>query len=298
MSADVPETVAAERADAAEPPSFAAVDEAARAAYAADGVVCLRRAFDAAWLETIAAGIERDRAAPGRFFRDQTPEDSPARYLFSYWMWPENPEIRRAACDSPAPRLVAELLGAERVNLLMDNWFLREAGALNGAPWHHDEPYFDFTGGRMCAVWIPLERATPAEGLTFIAGTHREGTLYQPKNFKLDTAFDGVGPDYAEMPDFDDPAYDGRRRAWTVEAGDCLVFDLRTVHSATAGRRPLDRTIRRLSLRYGDQDVLFSPRGPWTRETSDFLIDQGQRPDAPLDCPMLPVVWRRAAASA
>lgn len=275
--------------DAPDPGAF--IDAAAVAAYRRDGVVCLRGAIGPSWLERIAEGIEADRAAPGPFFRDQTPEGSPARYLFSYWMWPDNPAIAAVARTGPAPAIAARLLGAARAHLLMDNWFLREAGAANGAPWHHDEPYFDFTGGGMCAVWIPLEAATEEEGLTFIAGSHRDYPLFQPKNFKLDQAFDGVGSDYAVMPDFDAPSFDDRRLSWGMAPGDCLVFDLRTVHGASAGRRPLDKTIRRLSLRYGDQDVRFRPRGSWTAETARFLEEQGQAVDAPLDCPMLPRVW-------
>jgi len=267
------------------------IDDATREAYDRDGVVKLSGAIPEATLNLIADGIEADRAAPGRFFRDQTPDGSPARYLFSYWMWPDNPAIAEAAQTGVIPRLVAQLLLAERLTLLMDNWFLREAGAENGAPWHHDEPYFDFDGGRMCAVWIPLEASSAEEGLTFIRGSHRDMGLLQPKNFKLDRPFDGVGPDYKTAPDFNDPVFDARRLAWDVAPGDCLIFDLRTVHGATTGRRPLARTIRRLSLRYGDQNVCFRPRGPWTEETARFLIDQGQRVDAPLDNPMTPQVW-------
>jgi hypothetical protein len=259
--------------------------------YRRDGVVCLRDVIGAGERARIAEGIEADRAEPGPFFRDQTPDGSPARYQFSYWMWPDNPAIAEVALRGSAPGLVAALLEAERLHLLMDNWFLREAGALNGAPWHHDEPYFDFEGGQMAAVWIALEDVSAAEGLTFIAGSHRDQPLFQPKNFKLDQPFDDVGPDYAVMPDFDAPAFEARRRCWDMAVGDCLIFDLRTVHAATAGQRPLDRTIRRLSLRYGDEGVRFRPRGPWTRETSDYLIAQGQVPNAPLECPMLPVVW-------
>lgn len=274
------------------------IDEATRAAYRRDGVACLRGVIGRRWLDLIAEGIEADRAAPGRFFRDQTPEGSPARYLFSYWMWPENPPIATVAREGPVPAIAAGLLGAARAYLLMDNWFLREAGAANGAPWHHDEPYFDFTGGGMCAVWIPLEAATPEEGLSFIAGSHRDYPLFQPRNFKLDQPFDGVAEDYAAMPDFSDPSFDDRRLSWEMAPGDCLVFDLRTVHGASAGRRPLAKTIRRLSLRYGDQDVRFHPRGPWTAETSEFLMERGQRADAPLDCPMLPRVWPPEAGAA
>ncbi|GIT27692.1 MAG: hypothetical protein CM1200mP41_37360 [Gammaproteobacteria bacterium] len=41
---------------------------------------------------------------------------------------------------------------------------MREIGATTAAPWHHDEPYFDFTG-RLCVVWLPLEAAPKSEGL-------------------------------------------------------------------------------------------------------------------------------------
>ena len=31
--------------------------------------------------------------------------------------------------------------------LVTDNWLIREAGAVNRAPWwHHDAPYFDLDG--------------------------------------------------------------------------------------------------------------------------------------------------------
>lgn len=277
---------------------FREIDDAARAAFAADGVICLRGAIGADWRGLIAEAIAADRAGTPRFYRDQTPEGSPARYEFAYWSWPENPAMRRVVFDSPAADLATALLQAERLHLLMDNWFLREGGATKGAPWHHDAPYFDFDGGRSCAVWIPLEDTSTEEGLSFIAGSHRDCPLLQPMDFKRDTAFEGVGADYAPIPDFDAPAYDARRRGWDMAAGDCLIFDLRTVHAASAGRRPLDRTIRRLSLRFGDGAVRFRPRGPWTAETAAFLMDQGQAPDAPLDCPALPIVRPRGAEAA
>lgn len=277
--------------------TFSTVNDEARAAFLADGVVCLRGLFGREWLEAIGNAIDADRSSPRRFFRDQTPEDSPAAYQFAYWTWPENPMMRQVVFDSPAADIAKDLLDAARVTLLMDNWFLREAGALNGAPWHHDEPYFDFDGGRKCAIWIPLEDASAEEGLSFIAGSHRDYGLFEPKNFKLDEPFEGVGADYSPIPDFNSDTFDDRRLSWDLKAGDCLVFDLRTAHGSTSGRKPLDRTIRRLSLRFGDQNVRFRPRGPWTRETSEFLISEGQEADAPLNCPMLPTVRPRPPAA-
>jgi ectoine hydroxylase-related dioxygenase (phytanoyl-CoA dioxygenase family) len=273
------------------------VDEAALVAYERDGVVCLRNIFGPEWLAAIAEGIEADCRAPGRFFRDQTPEGSPAKYLFSFWAWQNLPSFHRVIFDSPAGEIAGRLMRAEAATMIMDNWFLREAGATNGAPWHHDEPYFDFAGGRMCSVWIPLESVTAEEGLTFVAGSHRWGKLFMPLYFRDRVPYDGVAEDtaYAPVPDIDAAPERYRLVSWDMNQGDCLVFDLRSLHGATAGTRPLQRTIRRLSLRFGDEQVRFKPRGVWTEEITQFLIEQGQAVGETLNCRILPVAWRRAS---
>jgi ectoine hydroxylase-related dioxygenase (phytanoyl-CoA dioxygenase family) len=281
----------------AEAPSFTTCSAAARAAYERDGVVCLRGVFSAAHVAAMAAGIEQDLRAPGRFFRDQTPPGSPARYLFSFWSWRRNPHFRELIFGSPAGEIAARLMGAAQVTMIMDNWFLREAGATNGAPWHHDEPYFDFSGGRMCAIWMPAERADRDEALTFAAGSHRWGQLFVPLHFREHLPFDGVAADvgYDAVPDIDAAPEKYRLLAWDVEPGDCLVFDLRTLHCATAGTKPLARRIRRLSLRFGNEEVRFVPRGLWTEEITRFLIEEGQKVGERLDCPVLPQVWPSGA---
>ncbi len=267
--------------------SFDAIDAAARAAYARDGVIRLRGALEPRWLALTAAGIERNLRQPGRFFRDQTPADSPARYVFDYWCWPQIPEFEALIFDSPAAALVAELFDAPRVRLLMDNWFLREAGATNGAPWHHDEPYFDFFAGRKCIFWFPLQAVSAEEGLQFVAGSQAWGEVYMAQNFKQDQPF-AAAEGYRPVPDIDARGEDFRLLGGAVAAGDALLFDFRSLHAASAGKRPLARSIQRMSLRFGDAGVRFRPRGSWTRETSDYLISLGQKVDAPVDCALLP----------
>jgi hypothetical protein len=58
----------------------------------------------------------------------------------------------------------------------------------------------------------------------------------------------------------------------------------------------LDKTIHRIALRFGDQDTIFRPRGLWTKEITDHLLDLGQVAGAKLDCPLLPQVWERPEA--
>jgi len=269
--------------------AFDSIDTAARRAYAGDGVIRLRGALDRRWLALTAAGIERNLAAPGHFFRDQTPADSPARYVFDYWCWPRIAEFEELIFAGPAAARVAELFGTSGVRLLMDNWFLREAGATNGAPWHHDEPYFDFFAGRKCIFWFPLEPVSAHEGLQFVAGSHGWGEVYMAQNFKADQPF-AEADGYRPVPDIDARRDEFRLLGGDVQAGDALIFDFRTLHAAAAGKRPLARSIRRMSLRFGDADVRFRPRGSWTRETSDYLISLGQKVDAPLDCSLLPAL--------
>jgi len=268
---------------------FDSVSAAARERFDREGVLCLRGVIAAEWLQCARRGIDDSMANPGPFFRDQTPAGSPARYVFDYWNWWNIRAFRRLVMDSSLAGMVASLLGAERLYMLMDNWFLREAGATNGAPWHHDEPYFDFQGGRKCVLWFPLEASSRKEGLTFLGGSHRWGKLYMPQNFREHRPFDGDMRDYHEIGRFED--YRDRLLSWDVYPGDCLVFDFRTLHRATNQVDPLPRTIRRMSLRYGDQDVVFQPRGEWTSETSDHLIALGQRPGKPIDCDLLPLVY-------
>jgi ectoine hydroxylase-related dioxygenase (phytanoyl-CoA dioxygenase family) len=272
-------------------PEFTTVSADAIAAFERDGVVCLRNAFSRGLIELTIRGIERNIANPGRFFRDQTPEGSPGRYMFEYWVWRDIPEFVELVHTSPAGEIAGRLMGAASATMIMDNWFMKEAGAANGAPWHHDKPYFDFEG-RMCNVWFPLEDATATEGLSFVRGSHLWPQTFKPQDFREHVPFEGNMFDYADIPEIDaDPdAYEFL--SWDVAAGDCLVFDLKTVHGAGAGRAPLSNTIRRMSLRFAAEDAVFQPRGSWTEETSQHLIALGQEVGGRLDCELLPTVWR------
>lgn len=259
--------------------------------YQHDGVLCLRQMFDAEWISIAHKGIDRNIANPGNFFRDHTSQDSRGRYVFDFWNWREIPEFEQLIFSAPLGALGADLLNSSRVRLLMDNWFMREAGSTNGAPWHHDEPYFDFEGS-MCIVWVPLETLSAAEGLTFIRGSHRWGKLFVAEQFSENVPFDCYGDGYHPLPDFDAERAEYDFLNWDLAPGDCLVFDFRTIHSATEQHRSR-LTTHRMTFRMGGADIVFKPRGKWTREISDHLISLGQKSGAPLDNPLTPIIFER-----
>lgn len=258
------------------------------ARYRTDGVVCLRQVFDAEWIALAKAGIDRNIANPGPFFRDHTGPESAGRYLFDFWNWRDIPEFERLVFESPLGGIGERVLGG-RVRMLMDNWFVREAGSVDGAPWHHDEPYFDFEG-RMCIVWMPLESVRANRGLTFVRGSHDWGRLYAAQQFSDNVPFDCHGDEYHPMPDFDGDRQRYDFLSWDLDPGDCLVFDFRTVHRASDRARSADRTTRRMTFRMGGQDTVFRPRGEWTRQISEHLIGLGQMPGAALDNPLTPLI--------
>jgi len=257
--------------------------------YHQNGVTCLRSVFAQEWIDLARKGIARNISNPGPFFRDHTGEGSTGRYVFDFWNWREIPEFRDLIFRPPLGKLGAQDLGRDRVLMLMDNWFMRESGSVNGAPWHHDEPYFDFIG-RMCIVWVPLEKVSAAQGLTFVRGSHNWGRLYAAPQFSDTVPFDCVGDEYLPMPEFDSDLHEFL--SWDLQPGDCLVFDFRTIHAAGA-KHSAPTTSHRMTFRLGGDDVIFEPRGVWTREISDHLISLGQASGKPLDNPLTPVVFER-----
>lgn len=257
--------------------------------YLRDGVVHVPGAVEKKWLEVVCAGIDRNRQQPGPFFRDQTRDGDPARYIFDYWTWRDIPEFGDFISNGPLAGLAARVLETDRVTLLMDNWFMNEAGATNAAPWHQDKPYFDYEG-RMCNVLLALDPTPLDESLRFAKGSHAEDKTYKAIHFRDHIPFGGQSDEhYADIPDVDGDGH-FEITGWEMEPGDCLIFDLRTLHRGPDHGRPASSLRRRYSLRFGAPDTIFTPRGEWTAEQSGHLIELGQKVDAPVKnllCPSL-----------
>ena len=53
------------------------------------------------------------------------------------------PEFKDFVFTPPYAKIASELMSAKKINLVMDNWFLREGGSKSKTPFHHDVSYFD-----------------------------------------------------------------------------------------------------------------------------------------------------------
>ena len=107
-----------------------------------DGAVILRKKFNISWIEKLKRGIAKDIKSPSPRFKSHTTQKDIPAYLEDYWIWNLVPEFKDFVFNSPVSQIASELMSAKKVNLLMDNWFLREAGAKSSTPFHHDISYF------------------------------------------------------------------------------------------------------------------------------------------------------------
>ena len=266
--------------------------DADRAAFARDGVVCLRGVFAHEWIELAARGIERDLKHPGHYFSNAADDDSSGRYLQDFWASFHVPELRDFGFRSPAAAIAGELSGADTIAFLEDNWFLKEPGTTSRTPWHQDEPAYDLEG-EFLSVWMPLDPVTPDSGLEFVRGSHLWDRLFVPADWRSQLPQGGAGRingiAYEITPDIEAGRGDHDIVSWALEPGDCLVFSSRTLHGAPA--TPAGGcSVRRLSTRWAGPGVRYRHKGvPW----SEFLADHGLADGAPIASAKFPIVWRR-----
>ena len=109
------------------------------AAYERDGVVCLRRQFDARWIERLRGAIECDLASPGPNAANFAEGSSAGKFFGDMFMWKQDADFRAAALESPAPGIAAKLMRSGSADFFYDQLFVKEPGTAHPTPWHQDQ---------------------------------------------------------------------------------------------------------------------------------------------------------------
>ncbi len=259
-------------------------------AFAADGAVVLRGALDEPWLAELAAGVEHNRAHPSPWAHWYTDADDAVGFWSDYVTWPHVDAYRRVAFDSGLAELAGRLMGSARVRFFHEHVLVKEPGAVERTPWHHDQPYYCVDGDQNVSMWIPLDAVPATAGLRFVAGSHRWGRWFVPRRFldhrpyADDTVDDGRR--YEIVPDLDGELDAHRVLSWDVEPGDVIAFHFRTLHDAPGNELPTRR--RAVSLRWLGDDATFARR-PW--QVSPPFEPDGLAAGDPLDGdPRFPLV--------
>lgn len=272
------------------------VSESELAAYGRDGVICLRQAFGPAWIELLAAGFERNLAAPGLLAREYLPEASEGCFLFDAFNWPRFEEFHCFVHESPAAALAARVMGSETARLHYDTIFYRSAGTQARSPWHQDIPFWCFEGRQACSIWMPLVTVAKDSALSLVPGSHLWPQRFARPAF---SDHDADNPnsdrsDYEPFPDIDaDPEAYGVV-SWDMAPGDCLLFDANIIHGGS-GRLAADRDLKVFATNWlGDDVVLAVKPGGMDVDVrtiaAAYGLKEGDRPD----CPAFPLAWPRA----
>ena len=268
-------------------------------AFRSDGVVCVRSAFSAEWIEVLRAGLDRHLDAPTARARIWD-RDAEGRTMFWDSMaWHDVPEYQRFVHESGAGELAGRILETERVNFFFDAVFVRSAGSQFATPWHQDEPYWSVSGHQTCTIWMPLVPVAAENALAFVPGSHLSDWVFDHYDFGLlnpDAKADVDRSDFsaiadAPVPDIaSDPEGYGVV-SWAMEPGDCVIFNSRILHGGS-GRLPEDRDLRVFTSKWLGDDVRIAFRDhgmdpDFSQIMRSHGLTDGDRPGTEL----LPEIW-------
>jgi ectoine hydroxylase-related dioxygenase (phytanoyl-CoA dioxygenase family) len=251
-----------------------------------DGVVCLRKILDPAWIKRLRAASEAVAQQPSQDAQFLQGEEA-GRFITDRFLWTVNDDFRAFAFESPLVEVASLAMRSKSVYLMLDLIFTKEPHTGVRTPWHHDQPYAWYDGAQVCQYWLPLDHVDQNSGvLEFVRGSHKWGKWFNPVDF---AAGKGLDEKWAVLPDIEANREDFDIVSFEMEPGDVLLFSELTLHGAppnkTSGLR------RGVSVHYAGDDATYA-----VRDKAAVLPfrDPGLKPGQSFaNCDLFPKVWPR-----
>lgn len=247
-----------------------------------DGVVCLRKFFDAPTVSLLREMAEENTRNPSHMAVDASREGT-GRFFGDTFVWAHHPPLKEFVWKSPAADMAGAILQSEKVNVIFDQFLIKDPGTSTPTLWHHDQTYWPVAGDQVATMWIALDPVTAATGaVEYIKGSHRWGQRFKAVSFKDQDLYK---EDLPEVPDIDANRDKYDFVQYEMEPGDCTLHHGLTVHGAP-GNSSLTQKRRAYIIRWAGADVTYDPRP----NLQPMLRDPGINPGDPLDCDLFPVV--------
>ena len=267
------------------PATRAQIDE-----YLEQGVVVLRGVYTD-WVDRLRAGLQRNLDDPQAFAFpcESNPRGEAGRFFDSYCNWQLIPEYLDFVSNSSAASIAGQFMDSAYAQFFHEHAFCKAPGTQRATPWHQDLPYYCVDGEKTATVYVSLDHADADVAVSFVRKSHRWGKLFYPRVFEDGSNLNAEASANMEAaPDIDaDPgAYD--IVAWSLEPGDVIVFDYRTLHGT--GNAQVKSMRRAFSTRWMGDDVTFCER---PGETSPPYTDHGMKHGDRMREDWFPVLWRR-----
>lgn len=261
-------------------------------AFQQDGVVLLRGVFTD-WVDRLRAGLQRNLDNPQAFAFpcESNPEGEPGRFFDSYCNWQLIPEYLDFISNSCAASMAGQFMQSDYAQFFHEHAFIKTAGTQRATPWHQDLPYYCVDGIKTASVYVSLDQANSDVAVRFVKGSHRWNKLYHPRVFVDGSNLNNdLTQTFEAVPDIDDNPSQYDIFAESLEPGDVIVFDYRTLHGTSDAE--IKYTRRAFSTRWMGDDVSYCNR---PGDTSPPYTDHGMKHGDKMREDWFPLLWEKAA---
>lgn len=263
------------------------VDQTHITTFQKEGVVCVRGILNPDEIARLKAGIDYNLANLSPRAKVASRADDPGLFVEDFCNWSSIPEYRDVIFNTPLAEAAALLTQSQQIRLYHDHMLTKESGTKSPTPWHQDQPYYNIEGKQTVSFWVPVDPVSRGSTLEFVAGTHL-GPWLMPRSFMNKEAQWFPEGSLKDMPDIEANRDAFPIRGWALEPGDCVAFNMLTVHGSR-GTEPGQRR-RVFSLRVMGDDVRHAPRR-WS--TSPDFPDLAQYLPAgeSMEHPLFPLLY-------
>ena len=225
--------------------------------YARDGVVFLKGALSATWLNLANMALIRSLKNPGPYGQKYF-DGLPGEFHGDYCNYRSIGEYQQLLKTSPIADIVKEIIQTENLWLYYDQLFVKEGGYCRRTPWPQDLPYWLADGKQIGSMWFSLDPLSKADSLECIPGSHLN-PMFNPSNFNPDDETDPKWKNTpaTRLPDIEKDRIKFNIASWDFEPGDVLVLHPGVLHGGAATENGQRR--RTLSIRFYGDDVVYSP---------------------------------------
>ena len=247
-----------------------------------DGVVCLRQFFDTNTVELLQEIAEENILNPSPMAIDAS-QGGTGRFFGDTFVWAHHPHLKEFVWHSPAADMAKEILQSNKINVIFDQFLIKDPGTSTPPLWHHDQTYWPVAGSQVATMWIALDPVTNATGaVEYIKGSHKWGKRFKAVSFKDK---DMYKEDLPEVPDIAANRDKYEYIQYEMEAGDCTIHHGLALHGAP-GNSSQTQKRRAYIIRWAGDDVTYDPRP----NLQPMLRDPGIKVGDPLDCELFPVL--------
>lgn len=254
-----------------------------------DGVVLLRGVFDD-WVDRLRAGLQRNLDDPlsYAFPCDSNPEGRPGSFFDSYCNWQLIPEYLDFVSHSCAASMAGQFMQSDYAQFFHEHAFIKTTGTQQATPWHQDLPYYCVDGYKTASIYVSLDVADSDVAVRFIKSSHRWNKIYHPRAFVDGSNLnDDPSIEFEAVPEIDNYSDEYDIFVESLEPGDTIIFDYRTLHGTTDAE--IKNTRRAFSTRWMGDDVTYCDR---PGETSPPYTDHGMEHGDSMREDWFPVLWK------